>query len=72
MMDTQDQVEKLIVALMVLLKEKGGEYKIESKTFWDMYNSRMSKGIQVQELENDGILLKMGDMNVSPDDALNN
>ncbi|GEM_PF-2041617 len=71
-MDTQDQVEKLIVALMVMLEEKGGEYKIESKTFWDMYNSRMSKGIQVQELENDGILLKMGDMNVSPDDALNN
>ena len=71
-MDTQDQVEKLIVALMVLLQEKGGEYKIESKTFWDMYNSRMKKGIQVQELENDGVLLKMGDMNVSPDDALNN
>ncbi len=71
-MDTQDQVEKLIVALMVVLQEKGGEYKIEAKTFWDMYNSRMSKGIQVQELENDGILLKMGDMNVSPDDALNN
>jgi len=71
-MDTQDQVEKLIVALMVMLQEKGGEYKIEEKTFWDMYNSRMSKGIQVQELEDDGILLKMGDMNVSPDDALNN
>jgi hypothetical protein len=71
-MDNQDQVEKLIVALMVVLQEKGGEYKIEEKTFWDMYNSRMSKGIQVQELENDGILLKMGDMNVSPDDALNN
>jgi|SaaInlStandDraft_6_1057023.scaffolds.fasta_scaffold576766_1 hypothetical protein len=71
-MDTQDQVEKLIVALMVMLQEKGGEYKIETKTFWDMYNSRMSKGIQVQELENEGILLKMGDMNVSPDDALNN
>ena len=60
-MDNQDQVEKLIVALMVVLQEKGGEYKIEEKTFWDMYNSRMSKGIQVQELENDGILLKMGD-----------
>ncbi len=71
-MDTQDQVEKLIVALMVLLQEKGGEYKIDSNTYWDMYNSRMSKGIQVQELENDGVLLKMGDMNVSPDDALNN
>lgn len=71
-MDTQDQVEKLIVALMVMLQEKGGEYKIEAKTYWDMYNSRMKKGIQVQELENDGILLKMGDMNVSPDDALNN
>jgi hypothetical protein len=71
-MDTQDQVEKLIVALMVMLQEKGGEYKIETKTFWDMYNSRMSKGIQVQELENEGILLKMGDMNVSPDDVLNN
>jgi len=71
-METQDQVEKLIVALMVILQEKGGEYKIEANTFWDMFNSRMNKGIQVQELENDGIVLKMGDMEVSPEDALNN
>ena len=32
----------------------------------------MNKGIQVQELESDGVLLKMGDMNVNPEDALIN
>ena len=71
-MDTQDQVEKLIVALMVMLQEKGGEYTIDETTYWEMYNSRMNKGIQVQELGSEGVLLKMGDMTVSPDDALNN
>ncbi len=67
-----EQVEKLMVALMVLLQEKGGEYKIDAEVFHEMFEDRHNKGIQVQEMGQEGVYLKMGDMNVSPDDAAMN
>jgi hypothetical protein len=67
-----EQIEKLIVALMVLLAEKGGECKIDADAFRVMFEQRHSKGIQVHELGKDGILLKMGHMPMSPDQAMLN
>jgi len=64
-----EQVEKLIVSLMVLIQEKGGVCQLNADVFQDMYNQRHQKGIQVQEVGNETIILKLGDMTVSPDEA---
>jgi len=63
-----EYAEKLIVALMVLIQEKGGEYRLNTNVFQQMFDSRHYKGIQVQELGNQ-MVLKLGDMTVRPDEA---
>jgi len=63
-----EYAEKLIVALMVLIQEKGGEYRLDTNVFQQMFDSRHNKGIQVQELGNQ-MVLKLGDMTVRPDEA---
>lgn len=64
-----EQIEKLIVALMVILDERGGEYRIDTSRYQEMFDARHQKGIQVRELGKDGMILKMGDMTIRPDDA---
>lgn len=63
-----EYAEKLIVALMVLIQEKGGEYRLDTNVFQQMFDSRHNKGIHVQELGNQ-MVLKLGDMTVRPDEA---
>lgn len=63
-----EYAEKLIVALMVLIQEKGGEYRLDTNVFQQMFDLRHNKGIQVQEL-GDQMVLKLGDMTVRPDEA---
>lgn len=67
-----EQIEKLLVALMVVLKEQGGELRIETAAFEAMFDQRHQKGIQVHEIGKEGMVLKLGDMPVSPDDAMLN
>ncbi len=67
-----EQVEKLIVALMVLLQEQGGERRIETQAFEAMFEQRHRKGIQVHEIDGEGLVFKLGDMPISPDDAIMN
>lgn len=64
-----ENVEKLIVALMILLDEKGGEHNIDADVFERMFETRHKKGIQVKELGDDGITLILGDMPTSPEEA---
>ncbi len=64
-----ENVEKLIVALMVMLDEKGGEFRIDSEVFARMFELRHKKGIQVKELGENGITLILGDMPISPEEA---
>tara|TARA_B100000686_G_scaffold270802_1_gene287276 strand:+ start:109 stop:318 length:210 start_codon:yes stop_codon:yes gene_type:complete len=65
----EEQVEKLIVALMVLLRREGGQVKLSQEEFQKMFEARHKMGIQVHELEDGGVLLKFGEMTVNPDDA---
>tara|TARA_B100000686_G_scaffold350751_1_gene447591 strand:- start:3434 stop:3643 length:210 start_codon:yes stop_codon:yes gene_type:complete len=65
----EEQVEKLIVSLMVLLQQQGGEVKLSKEEFQLMFEARHKMGIQVHELDKEGILLKLGEMTVNPDDA---
>lgn len=67
-----EQVEKLLVALMVIIDQQGGEYRIDTQAFENMYEIRHRKGIQVQERGDEGLFLKLGDMTVRPDEAENN
>ncbi len=64
-----EQVEKLIVALMVLLDRRGGEITLSNEEFQNMFDARHKMGIRVHELEQEGIRLKLGEMTVNPDDA---
>ncbi len=64
-----ENVEKLIVALMVMLDEKGGEFRIDSEVFASMFELRHKKGIQVKELGENGMTLILGDMPISPEEA---
>ena len=64
-----ENVEKLIVALMVMIDQKGGEFRIDSEVFTSMYEVRHKKGIQVKELGDDGMTLILGDMPTSPEEA---
>jgi len=67
-----EQVEKLLVALMVIIDQQGGEYRIDTQAFENMFEIRHRKGIQVQERGDEGLFLKLGDMTVRPDEAENN
>lgn len=64
-----ENIEKLIVALMVMIDEKGGEYRIDSEIFTKMFDVRHRKGIQVKELGENGMTLILGDMPISPEEA---
>ncbi len=64
-----ENIEKLIVALMVMIDEKGGEHRIDSDVFATMFELRHKKGIQVKEFGVKGMTLILGDMPVSPEDA---
>ena len=63
-----EYAEKLIVALMVMIQEKGGEYRLDTNVYQQMFDLRHNKGIQVRELGNH-MVLKLGDMTVRPDEA---
>ena len=64
-----EQIEKLMVALMVLLDQQGGKVTLDKNKFQNMYDARHKMGIQVQELGEIGIRLKLGKMAANPDDA---
>lgn len=64
-----ENIEKLIVALMVMIDEKGGEHRIDSDIFTKMFEARHKKGIQVKELGENGMTLILGDMPTSPEQA---
>ncbi len=68
----EQKIEKLIVALMVLIDKNGGEYKLDASVYKEMYGKRHKKGIHVQEIGDEAIVLKLGDMTISPDDAMMN
>tara|TARA_Y100001960_G_C14571759_1_gene776209 strand:- start:449 stop:625 length:177 start_codon:yes stop_codon:yes gene_type:complete len=55
----EEQVEKLIVALMVLLRREGGQVKLSQEEFQKMFEARHKMGIQVHELEDGGVLLSL-------------
>ena len=67
-----EQMEKLIVALMLVIEEQGGEIRLDMDDFKSMYENRHRKGIQVQEIGEKDLVLVVGDMPVSPDDAMSN
>ena len=64
-----EQAEKLIVALMVLLDQQEGEIRLDVGDFQRMYDVRHKMGIQVEEGGEEGLLLKLGEMTINPDDA---
>jgi len=67
-----ERAEKLIVALMTLLEQHGGEIRLDTEAFNRMFDLRHKKGIQVREFGDEGLFLILGDMPVSPDDAMFN
>ncbi len=67
-----EQLERLIVALMQIIDEQGGEVRLDTESYQRMYEVRHRKGIQVREAGDEGLFLVLGDMPVSPDDALSN
>ncbi len=67
-----EQMEKLIVALMVVIENEGGEVKVNMDDFRRMFEVRHRKGIQVRERGDTEMVLVLGDMPVSPDDAMSN
>ena len=64
-----ENIEKLIVALMIMIQEKGGEFWIDSDVYAKMFELRHKKGIQVKELGENGMTLILGDMPTSPEEA---
>ena len=64
-----ENIEKLIVALMIMIQEKGGEFWIDSDVYTRMFELRHKKGIQVKELGENGMTLILGDMPISPEEA---
>ncbi|MGV7221737.1 MAG: hypothetical protein ACQ9MH_09440 [Nitrospinales bacterium] len=64
-----ENMEKLIVALMVMIQEKGGEHWIDSEVYSRMFELRHKKGIQVREQGENGMTLVLGDMPTSPEQA---
>jgi hypothetical protein len=65
-------MEKLIVALMVVIEKQGGEVTVDMEDFKRMFEVRHRKGIQVRERGDSEMVLVLGDMPVSPDDAMSN
>ncbi len=65
-------MEKLIVALMLVIENQGGEVKLNKDEFNRMFEVRHRKGIQVREVGDSEMVLVLGDMPVSPDDAMSN
>jgi hypothetical protein len=70
-MKMDPQIEKLLVAFMALIEENGGSCSLDTAVFQKMFEARHKKGIQVQESK-DTMLFTIGDMPVSPDDAMLN
>ena len=70
-MKMDPQIEKLLVAFMVMINENGGSCSLDTAAFQKMFEVRHKKGIQVQESEN-SMVFTIGDMPVSPDDAMLN
>jgi hypothetical protein len=68
-MDTQ--IEKLLVAFMVVIEENGGSCSLDTETFNRIFEVRHKKGIQVRESK-DSMVFTIGDMPVNPDDAMLN
>ncbi len=64
-------IEKLLVAFMVMIKEKGGSCSLDTGTFNKMFEVRHNKGIQVRESK-ETMVFTIGDMPVSPDEAMLN
>ena len=64
-------IEKLLVAFMVMIEENGGSCSLDTESFNRLYEVRHNKGIQVQESK-DSMVFTIGDMPVSPDDAMLN
>ena len=56
---------------MVMIEENGGSCSLDTENFNRLYEVRHNKGIQVQESK-DSMVFTIGDMPVSPDDAMLN
>lgn len=70
-MKMDPQIEKLLVAFMAMIEENGGACSLDTAVFEKMFEVRHKKGIQVQESEK-SMVFTIGDMPVSPDDAMLN
>lgn len=66
-----EHIEKLLVAFMVMIEEKGGSCSLDTGTFQKMFEVRHNKGIQVRESK-DSMIFTIGNMPVNPDEALLN
>ncbi len=64
-------IEKLLVAFMVLIEENGGSCSLDTEAFDKMFEVRHNKGIQVRESK-ETMVFTIGDMPVSPDEAMLN
>jgi len=64
-------IEKLLVAFMVMIEEKGGSCSLDTGTFNNMFEVRHNKGIQVRESK-ETMVFTIGDMPVNPDEAMLN
>ena len=70
-MKMDSDIEKLLVAFMVLIEKNGGSCSLETAAFQQMFEVRHRKGIQVRESE-ESMVFTIGDMPVNPDDAMLN
>ncbi len=64
-------IEKLLVAFMVMIEENGGSCSLDTGAFNKMFEVRHNKGIQVRESK-ETMVFTIGDMPVSPDEAMLN
>ena len=64
-------IEKLLVAFMVMIEENGGSCSLDTAVFKKMFEVRHKKGIQVRESQ-DSMVFTIGEMPVNPDDAMMN
>ena len=70
-MTMDPDIEKLLVAFMVMIEENGGSCSLDTAVFQKMFEIRHRKGIQVRESE-ESMIFTIGDMPVNPDDAMLN
>jgi len=66
-----EHIEKLLVAFMVLIEENEGSCSLDTGAFNKMFEVRHNKGIQVRESK-ETMVFTIGDMPVSPDEAMLN